>query len=106
MAIDKKFLAILSIADINYKFGSDVEHRKCSVFSDDKNLYFDSRSDCYKKLIKNPPKKIYRGLGDIIEAVTEKTGIKAAVEYAERKGNFDCGCNRRKKRLNRAFPRK
>lgn len=46
------------------------------------------------------------GLGDIIENITEKTGIKAAVEFLEEKFDFDCGCEERKQKLNMLFPYK
>ena len=41
-----------------------------------------------------------KGLGDIVEAVTEATGIKAAVEAI----TDDCGCAARKEKLNKLFP--
>jgi hypothetical protein len=41
-----------------------------------------------------------KGLGDSIEKLTEKTGIKKLVEsFVE-----DCGCNKRKEKLNKMFP--
>lgn len=42
------------------------------------------------------------GLGDIVEAVTEATGIKKAVEAI----TDDCGCAARKEKLNKLFPRR
>jgi hypothetical protein len=42
------------------------------------------------------------GLGDVIEKITEATGIKAAVKFIA--GN-DCGCDERKERLNKMFPK-
>jgi len=41
------------------------------------------------------------GLGDTIEAITETTGIKKAVEWLA--NGRDCGCDERKKMLNRKF---
>ena len=42
------------------------------------------------------------GLGDTIEYITEKTGIKYAVEMATKAvGIKDCGCNKRKDILNK-----
>jgi len=41
-----------------------------------------------------------KGLGDVIESVTEATGIKAAVEAL----TDDCGCAARKETLNDLFP--
>ncbi len=44
------------------------------------------------------PEKI--GLGDIVEKVTEATGIKKAVEKVSKKLGVDCGCEKRKEMLN------
>lgn len=43
-----------------------------------------------------------RGLGDTIEAITEATGIKKAVEFFTPEGK-DCGCDERKEKLNKVF---
>ena len=41
--------------------------------------------------------KKHEGLGDTIEYITEKTGIKYAVEKASKMvGIEDCGCSKRK----------
>ena len=45
-----------------------------------------------------------KGLGDSIERITEITGIKKVVEKVT--GKKDCGCNKRKENLNKAFPYK
>jgi len=45
-----------------------------------------------------------RGLGDTIEKFTKATGIKKVVEKIT--GKKDCGCNKRKEALNKAFPYK
>lgn len=42
-----------------------------------------------------------RGLGDTIEKITTVTGIKAVVDTVSKK---DCGCNKRKEKLNKLFP--
>ena len=44
-----------------------------------------------------------RGLGDKIEQFTEKTGIKKVIKkiFGE-----DCGCDERRKKLNKLFPYK
>lgn len=47
-----------------------------------------------------PPKKKVEGLGDAVEAVTEATGVKKAVEWFSEKTGVDCGCDKRKERLN------
>jgi hypothetical protein len=55
-----------------------------------------------KELIKNQ-----KGLGDTVEVVTTATGIKKTVETVTKAmGKEDCGCNRRKEALNKAFPYK
>ena len=46
-------------------------------------------------------KKKVEGLGDQIEKFTEATGIKKLVKWAF---GEDCGCDKRKKSLNRMFP--
>jgi hypothetical protein len=46
--------------------------------------------------------KTHKGLGDTIEYITEKTGIKYAVEMAAKAvGIEDCGCNKRKELVNK-----
>ena len=51
-----------------------------------------------------------KGLGDTIEKITTATGIKTFTDVLARNGVFgkkkDCGCNKRKEALNRAFPYK
>ena len=48
-----------------------------------------------------------QGLGDSIEKFTKMTGIKSLVQMGNRAvGKKDCGCNKRKKALNKAFPYK
>ena len=44
-----------------------------------------------------------KGLGDTIEKITTATGIKKFVHKVVGK---DCGCNKRKKTLNKVFPYK
>ena len=43
------------------------------------------------------------GLGDIVEQITEATGVKAVVKFI---AGEDCGCNKRKQKLNEMFPYK
>ena len=45
-----------------------------------------------------------KGLGDTIEKITEITGVKKVVEKVT--GKKDCGCNKRKEKLNKMFPYK
>ena len=51
-------------------------------------------------------KESSKGLGDTIEKITEVTGIKAAVEWFSETTGVDCGCDKRKEALNKAFPYK
>ena len=47
-----------------------------------------------------------KGLGDDIEKITKATGIKKVVDtFAELTG-IDCGCEARKEKLNKLFPKK
>jgi hypothetical protein len=47
------------------------------------------------------------GLGDTIAKVTNALGIdKLAEEVAQAMGKEDCGCNKRRKKLNEMFPYK
>ena len=46
----------------------------------------------------------FKGLGDVVEAVTEVTGIKKATEVVARATGKDCGCAKRKQKLNKLFP--
>jgi hypothetical protein len=48
-----------------------------------------------------------KGLGDSIERFTQITGIKSLAQMgAKAMGKKDCGCNKRKEALNKAFPYK
>tara|TARA_R110002167_G_scaffold78604_3_gene217297 strand:- start:1284 stop:1496 length:213 start_codon:yes stop_codon:yes gene_type:complete len=51
-----------------------------------------------------------KGLGDSIEKFTTATGIKSFAQVLARNGIIgkkkDCGCNKRKDKLNKAFPYK
>ena len=51
-----------------------------------------------------------KGLGDTIEKIATITGIKSFADVLTRNGVFgkkkDCGCNKRKEALNKAFPYK
>jgi len=52
-------------------------------------------------LNKPTPPPPMRGLGDLVEKVAEKTGIKKVVEKVAGK---DCGCAGRRDKLNKAVP--
>ena len=53
------------------------------------------------------PKQESEGLGDTIAKFTNATGLdKVAEAVAKLAGAEDCGCNRRRKKLNKAIPYK
>lgn len=43
------------------------------------------------------------GLGDTVEKAAAVTGIKAAVDAVSKVTKRDCGCNKRKEKLNEIF---
>ena len=45
-----------------------------------------------------------KGLGDSIEKITKATGIKRVVDKISDITGKDCGCTRRKNKLNEAIP--
>jgi len=45
-----------------------------------------------------------RGLGDTVEKITTATGVKAVVDTVSKVTGKDCGCNKRKDKLNKLFP--
>ena len=48
-----------------------------------------------------------KGLGDSIEKITKATGLNSLAQMgANLLGKKDCGCNKRKEALNKAFPYK
>ena len=59
----------------------------------------DKRTKEYKEWKKQQPAE---GLGDIVEKVTEATGIKSAVKWL---AGDDCGCDERKEFLNKIWRR-
>lgn len=60
----------------------------------------DKRTKAWKEWKKEFEEKNSTGLGDVIEKVTEKTGIKKAVKFIT---DDDCGCEERKEKLNKKF---
>lgn len=44
------------------------------------------------------------GLGDVVEAVTQVTGIKSVVENVAKATGKPCGCQKRKEALNKLVP--
>ena len=57
----------------------------------------DKRTKAYKEWKKKFNKENTIGLGDVVERVTEATGIKKAVKFI---AGEDCGCNERKEKMN------
>lgn len=47
-----------------------------------------------------------KGLGDSVESFTTVTGIKKLADSLSKKIGKDCGCSKRKKKLNDLFPYK
>lgn len=47
-----------------------------------------------------------KGLGDTVEKITTKTGIKKVVDWFSKETGVDCGCDKRKEKLNELFPYK
>ena len=47
-----------------------------------------------------------KGLGDTVQKVTKATGIKKATDFIFNKLGVDCGCDKRKEKLNKLFPYK
>ena len=47
-----------------------------------------------------------QGLGDTVEKITKATGIKTLVEKVSEGLNIPCGCQQRKKQLNKLVPYK
>ncbi len=45
-----------------------------------------------------------KGLGDTIEKITKATGIKTVVDKVSKVTGKDCGCGKRKEKLNKIFP--
>ena len=45
-----------------------------------------------------------KGLGDTVAKITKATGIKKVVDTVSKATGKDCGCNKRKQALNKAFP--
>jgi len=46
----------------------------------------------------------FKGLGDVVEAVTTITGVKAATKVLSKATGKDCGCDKRREALNKAIP--
>ncbi len=61
-------------------------------------------TDCRTKEPDPEPEYPMRGLGDLIEKVTEKTGVKWVVDKVAKKTGKSCGCGKRRDKLNKAVP--
>ncbi len=63
----------------------------------------------YRKFPEEPPQWVRKmlkndeGLGDTVERITTKAGIKNAVDYLSEKTGKNCGCQERKEYLNSWF---
>lgn len=47
-----------------------------------------------------------RGLGDTVNTIAEKTGVKRVANIIEKKTGKPCGCGKRRAKLNKMFPAK
>ena len=45
-----------------------------------------------------------KGLGDVVNAVTTRTGIKSVVDKVSKATGVDCGCDKRREKLNKLVP--
>ncbi len=62
----------------------------------------DKRTNIYKEAKKQfDAQNGVTGLGDVVEKITEATGIKKLVKWI---AGEDCGCEERKEKLNKLFP--
>lgn len=48
--------------------------------------------------------KQMKGMGDLVEKIAEKTGVKWVVDKVSEKTGKDCGCGKRRDKLNEAVP--
>ena len=70
----------------------------------DKNIWSGPWGKSSYKRMKEENKS--KGFGDTIEKFTQMTGIKKIVKVIEEETGGDCGCNKRKDKLNKMFPYK
>ena len=61
---------------------------------------FITQAELNKKHEENPTIETVTGAGDIVERITEVTGIKKVVEFFTPEGK-DCGCDKRKEAMNK-----
>ena len=71
-----------------------------------KNYKGDKRSKEFRLMKEEfASQKEIRGLGDVVEAFTKATGIKAVVDKVSDVLGVDCGCDERREKLNNLLPR-
>lgn len=71
-----------------------------------KNYKGDRRSKEFRLMKEEfASQKEISGLGDVVEAFTKATGIKAVVDKVSDVLGVDCGCDERRERLNNLLPR-
>ena len=71
-----------------------------------KNYKGDKRSREFREMKEQfASQKEINGLGDVVEAFTKATGIKAIVDKVSDVLGVDCGCDDRRERLNNLLPR-
>ena len=71
-----------------------------------KNYKGDRRSKEFRLMKEEfASQKEIRGLGDVVEAFTKATGIKAVVDKVSDVLGVDCGCDERREKLNNLLPR-
>ena len=61
----------------------------------------DKRSKAYKDWVKAQKEAESTGLGDVVESITKVTGIKQVVKSVFDETGKDCGCDKRKEKLNK-----
>ena len=67
--------------------------------------YYNTRPTRHRyKMPQDEPEYPMRGLGDLIEKFTTKTGIKAVVDKVAKATGKDCGCGKRRDKLNQLVP--
>lgn len=71
-----------------------------------KNYKGDRRSKEFRLMKEEfASQKEIKGLGDVVEAFTKATGIKAVVDKVSDVLGVDCGCDERREKLNNLLPR-
>ena len=63
--------------------------------------YFGHRPQVTRGIPRYNQKKPKIGLGDLLESLLRRFGVEKVVKHVEKKTGVDCGCGRRKKKLNK-----